>query len=599
LVEQEDYDRALSLYEKSLALTKVEKPGALEVLLSMEIGRLAFIEKKYDLAADRFDVVRQALEDPKKYELSDKVHNALLGNPRVTYSLLAEAFLEAGRLESASDMFEKALADKASQPLLAYHLARIEMANGRPQAAIEQLDKFLVPKQTGAGSEPYALFFDALVKLHGEGEAKEKLRSRLVELQRSDAENAALAHFLAEKYQDWGELDAAAETFEAAVKITPTLQAYQSLIDIYRTQNQPEKLLTILGSAIGQTRSLSSLGKAGEAVAKDERLVAKLLEIAQTRQKAADAKPSADEALAAAFIATKAKQFDAAEELFATCAAADKERKPATLESWGLQMFMAQQYDRAAKVFQQAIAEKVAPRFDADFNYYLAAALEFGGKTDEALKAATRAAELEKGSPRYESRYAWVLYHAKRYADAEREYLRFIAKHDDDHDSEEVRDAVREARMVLSNIYIHLDRMPDAEEYLEQVLDEYPEDVGALNDLGYLWSDQHKHLRRSLKMVQTAVKAEPDNAAYRDSLGWAHYRLGEFDQAIEQLQAAEKALADNPDGVIYDHLGDALHAAGRKQDAEKAWERAIELFTAEKDDENLAKTRAKLERKEE
>lgn len=148
LVEQEDYDRAISLYEKSLALTKVEKPGALEVLLSMEIGRLAFIEKRYELAADRFDVVRQALEDPKKYELSDKVHNALLGNPRVTYSLLAEAFLEAGRLEPASDMFEKALADKASQPLLAYHLARIEMANGRPQAAIEQLDKFLVPKQS-------------------------------------------------------------------------------------------------------------------------------------------------------------------------------------------------------------------------------------------------------------------------------------------------------------------------------------------------------------------------------------------------------------------------------------------------------------------
>jgi tetratricopeptide (TPR) repeat protein len=377
------------------------------------------------------------------------------------------------------------------------------------------------------------------------------------------------------------------------------LQAYRSLIDIYRQQSNPEKLLTVLGQAVAQTRSLAPLGESVEALADDEQLIGKLLEAAQKRQAAADAKPSADEMLAAALVATQSKQFDLAERLFAACVEADPDRKPATFESWGLQMFVAQQYDRATKVFQQAIAEKVAPRFDGDFHYYLAAALEFDGKTDEALQAAKRAAELEKDSPRYETRFAWVLYHAKRYSDAEREYSRFIAKHDDNHEAEEVRDAVREARMVLSNICIHLDRMPDAEEYLEQVLDEYPEDIGALNDLGYLWSDQNKHLQRSLAMVQKAVDAEPDNAAYRDSLGWAHYRLGQYDQAIEQLQAAERSLAENPDGVILDHLGDALFAAGRKKDAIKAWERAVELFATEKDEANLAKTRAKLDRKEE
>jgi tetratricopeptide (TPR) repeat protein len=482
--------------------------------------------------------------------------------------------------------------------VLAYHLARIEMANGRPQSALEQIEKYLVPKQSSAGSQPYALYAEALAKLHGDAEAKEKLRSRLAELQRNDPENAPLAHFLAEKYREWGELDAAAALFESAVKLTPTLQAYQSLIDIYREQQQSEKLLTVLGQAVGQTRSLVPLGKAGEQVAKDEALVAMLIEVAESRQKVADPKPIADEALAAALVATQAKQFDAAEAQFAACAAADAERKPATLETWGLQMFLAQQYDRAAKVFQRAIDEKVAPRFNADFHYYLAAALEFAGKTDEALAAAKRSAELEKNSPRYETRYAWVLYHAKRYADAEREYVRFISKHDGDHSSQETRDAVREARMVLSNISIHLQRMPDAEEYLEQVLDEFPEDIGALNDLGYLWCDQKKHLRRSLNMVQAAVDAEPENAAYLDSLGWAHFRLGQYDQAIAKLQAAEEALADTPDGMILDHLGDALFAAGRKKDAVKAWERAIELFTQEKDDENTAKTRAKLERKE-
>ena len=62
--------------------------------------------------------------------------------------------------------------------------------------------------------------------------------------------------------------------------------------------------------------------------------------------------------------------------------------------------------------------------------------------------------------------------------------------------------------------------------------------VGALNDLGYLWVDQNKHLHRSLKMVEIASAAEPDNIAYRDSLGWAYYRLGRFEEAVRELKKA-------------------------------------------------------------
>jgi tetratricopeptide (TPR) repeat protein len=287
--------------------------------------------------------------------------------------------------------------------------------------------------------------------------------------------------------------------------------------------------------------------------------------------------------------------FDEADEQLSIAAAADEERQAAVLESWGLQMFMAGEYARAAKIFQRAIDEKVAARFNADFYYYLAAALEFDGKTDEALEAARKASEEKPESPRYASRYAWVLYHAKRYAEAEREYLQILEKYDADHADEDVRDVVRETRMILSNIAIHLERMPEAEEWLEQVLDEYPEDIGAQNDLGYLWTDQNKHLKRSLRMIETAVAHEPDNAAYRDSLGWAHFRLGNYEEAIKQLEQAAAAIEETPDGVIMDHLGDAYFAAGRKQDAAKAWRQAIELFEKDDDAEQAMKTRKKLD----
>jgi tetratricopeptide (TPR) repeat protein len=596
LMDERDYDRALALYEKSMALRAGEKPDAREVLANMEIARLYFIKRRHDKAADCFEVVRDALADPEKFELSDKIHTALLGNPRVTYALIGESLLEAGRLEAANEMFEKAFSDEASQPLLAYHLARIDLKNERPQAALEQLEKYLAAKLSTAGAGPYALLDDILKALHPADEAKTKLRERLEELHREDAGNNALAYFLAGRYFIGDDLEKAATLYEAAVAAEPTISGFESLAEIYRTQDKPEKLLDVLGRALQETRALAAVGDEAEKLSADKKLIQRLLALARERQKAAGDAPQVDEALAVALLAVKAKMFDEAQEQFVIAAGGkDEERRPAVMESWGLEMFLAQQYDRAAAVFQQAIDDGIAPRFDADFHYYLAAALEFGGHTDKALAAARKSAELKPDSPRNAARYPWVLYHAKRYGEAEREYRQLLKKYDGNHDDEEVRDVVREARMLLSNIAVHLKRMPDAEQWLEEVLDEFPEEIGALNDLGYLWCDQNKHLSRSLVMVQAAVKGDPENAAYRDSLGWAYHRLGRHAEAVEHLEKAVEQMKDSPDGVLFDHLGDAYHAAGRKDDARKAWQQAIEQFKKDKEQEQLDKTRAKME----
>ena len=61
-------------------------------------------------------------------------------------------------------------------------------------------------------------------------------------------------------------------------------------------------------------------------------------------------------------------------------------------------------------------------------------------------------------------------------------------------------------------------------------------------------------------MIQQAVAAEPDNAAYRDSLGWVLYRLGRYPEAVVEL---EKAAARSPTPTVLDHLGDAQNKAGQ------------------------------------
>ena len=95
------------------------------------------------------------------------------------------------------------------------------------------------------------------------------------------------------------------------------------------------------------------------------------------------------------------------------------------------------------------------------------------------------------------------------------------------------------------------------------------------NDLGYLWADRGKNLQRAEKMIRKAVKAQPENPAYLDSLGWVLFRLGKFDKAVTHL---EKAVT-NPSGsdaTIWDHLGDCYHRLGKIENAKDAWQKALD-----------------------
>ncbi len=151
---------------------------------------------------------------------------------------------------------------------------------------------------------------------------------------------------------------------------------------------------------------------------------------------------------------------------------------------------------------------------------------------------------------------------------------------------------MHEARLILSNIAATEGKLDEAEEWVEQVLDEFPEDIGAMNDLGYLWADSGKHLDRALEMIRTAVAAEPKNIAYRDSLGWVLFRLGRLNEAIAELKAA--AAGDDPDGTILDHLAEAQLKAGDAPGAIDTWNRAIAAFEKRKEDDKVAETREKI-----
>ena len=100
-----------------------------------------------------------------------------------------------------------------------------------------------------------------------------------------------------------------------------------------------------------------------------------------------------------------------------------------------------------------------------------------------------------------------------------------------------------------------------------------PLSAPALNSLGYTLADRGERLPEAIGYIERALKVEPDNPSYIDSLGWALFKQGRFDEAEPHLQKAAEALPAQ--SVIQDHYGDVLARRNKWQEAIAAWDRAL------------------------
>ncbi|MBP2150605.1 tetratricopeptide repeat protein [Xanthobacter autotrophicus DSM 597] len=132
---------------------------------------------------------------------------------------------------------------------------------------------------------------------------------------------------------------------------------------------------------------------------------------------------------------------------------------------------------------------------------------------------------------------------------------------------------------------------PAAEADLKKALELNPDQPHVLNYLGYSWVDQGINLDQGLDMIRKAVKLRPDDGPIVDSLGWAYYRLGRYDDAVVQLERAIELMPQDP--VINDHLGDAYWKVGRRLEAGFQWNHARDL---KPDPDDLAKIVQKIDK---
>ncbi len=112
----------------------------------------------------------------------------------------------------------------------------------------------------------------------------------------------------------------------------------------------------------------------------------------------------------------------------------------------------------------------------------------------------------------------------------------------------------------------------DAQRELQNAITLDPSNASALNYLGYGMLERGADMAQAEAFVRRAYEIEPTSSAYADSLGWALYKSGKFNDAVIMLEKA--AAAEKGDTTIFEHLGDAYWRAGRRRDARYAWNSA-------------------------
>ena len=136
--------------------------------------------------------------------------------------------------------------------------------------------------------------------------------------------------------------------------------------------------------------------------------------------------------------------------------------------------------------------------------------------------------------------------------------------------SEDPEGAIR-----LSSVLEKAGQFEAAEKALRDLLKQHPDHATAMNNLGYFLVERTDRHAEALKLIEQAVAIEPVNGSFLDSLGWAHFKLGNVEKAHETL---EKALTySRRSAAIREHLGDVLQKLGRLAEARRQWEKALKL----------------------
>src|SRR5208337_5607380 len=93
---------------------------------------------------------------------------------------------------------------------------------------------------------------------------------------------------------------------------------------------------------------------------------------------------------------------------------------------------------------------------------------------------------------------------------------------------------------------------------------------------GYMWAEHDMKLLEARSLIEKALRSEPKNAAYLDSLGWVLFKLNQPREALDYVLKAVK-LIEEADPSVFDHLGDIYAALRQAEKAREAWRKSLAI----------------------
>src|SRR6266403_64441 len=225
---------------------------------------------------------------------------------------------------------------------------------------------------------------------------------------------------------------------------------------------------------------------------------------------------------------------------------------------------------RAAKDLPKALqtGKEALAKYPADPAIRTSHALLLGenGQTEEAVKMLRAQLHGDTGDRETYLNIAQVYERGRRYKEAE-EAARA---------AEVLPGQAREKEMVwflLGAIYERQKLFDKAEEQFKKVLAVNPKNAPVLNYYGYMLGDLGIRLDEAEALVQQALKEDPFNGAYLDSLGWIYFKENKLSASETTLR---KAVArERHDATIHSHLGDLYAKMGRSELAAAEWEKSL------------------------
>jgi tetratricopeptide (TPR) repeat protein len=525
----DDAEGAPSAAEDKAPAQPLTEPMLYDILLAEIAGQRG----RLDVSIPSYLAAARIANDPRVAERAVKV---------ATYGKQYDAALAAARrwVELDPDNLDARLV-----------MAALALQTGEGEEVLEQMDYVL--QHSPDKAETYRSIISMLARLPGKQKGL-SIMSGLVARHPGDAEGYLNYSRLA---VNAGELPLASENIDKALSLNPASSEAVIL-----------KARILLGlERKGEARSL--LETAVREHPRDDELrlayARFLIEVndlqearSQLRTLVRHAPDNVDAVYTLAMLALEAEDLDEAERYLNHLVSLDKKSSEA---HFYLGYIAAQKGDMALALAEYAQVGQGKNWLEAQVR--IADILVKQGNIDEARK---RLEALRDEHPELAVQIYLVegdiLTDVNRYKEAMELYDEALLQHPDNAD-------VLYARALLAE---RMDRLDLAEQDLLRILAEDPDNVRALNALGYTLADRTERYQEALSYIEKAYAGDPDDPAVIDSMGWVQYRLGNLEAARRYLQRAYDMTGDAEIGA---HLGEVLWAQGDQQAARNVWEASL------------------------